>query len=551
MKHKFDISRTEEYVRNLICTLMLVIMGFLFFESFMHSMRLSHTEEMFEGISYHHDNFIYNAVYMAAALTVSAFIMPRLEKIQVKVFTGILMAATVLFGTVWVISSQASPTADQFVVSHAAYLASLDDYSFMEDKYFSNCPYQLGMVLFYEIQIRLFNGLSDTIIYTQIINVIYLALAYLGLIIIIGKLFGSKRIQIFSAVAMLMSVQPLLYTTFVYAVIPGIANVIFALLFEIKYFETENRKKYLYAALSVFFMVFSIMIKTNNYIALIAIAGTAAVKFISRKKLSDLVYIAVMVVLSVNILSAVASSYEKRSGVELGEAVPMTGYIAMGLSDPEGVLGCNAMGWYSSYYTFTNHSSNNYDAEKSSEFAVNGIKERLKKFSSDYSYANDFFYEKNTSQWNEPSFATFWMNEVMYRYNGVTPGKIAGSIIDANAGESYSALAEYMNVTQLFVYMSAFAGIFICFRKKDIFCSSLILIVLGAFLYHMIFEAKSQYILPYYILLLGFSGVGTEFLTTKFTELRNRKKQHTEPVTATAESSQKKSPEKSDKSKKK
>ena len=343
---------------------------------------------------------------MTAALTVSSFLMPKLEKIPLKIYTGILMVTTVVFGTVWVISSQASPTADQFLVSNAGYLASRNDFSFMEDRYFSNCPYQLGMVLFYEIQIRLLNGLSDTIIYTQVINVIYLALAYLGLIILIGKLFGSKRIQIFSAITMLLSVQPVLYTTFVYAVIPGIANVIFALIFEIKYFETENRKKYLYAALSVFFMVFSIMIKTNNYIALIAIAGTAAVKFINRRKLSDVIYIIIMVLLSVNVLSVVASSYEKRSGKELGEAVPMTGYIAMGLSDPEGILGCNAMGWYSSIYTFTNHANNNYDAKKSSEVIAEAIKDRIHTFSSDYSYANDFFYEKNTSQWNEPSFAS-------------------------------------------------------------------------------------------------------------------------------------------------
>jgi len=523
MKFKFNILKSEEYIRNIICVLMLVIMGFLLVESFMHSMILSHTSEMYEGISYHHDNFIFNAVYMAAAITISSLLMPKLEKIPLKILTGILMAVTVVLGTVWVISSQASPSADQFLVSNAGYLAANNDFSFMDDRYYSNCPHQFGMILFYEIQIRLFHGLSNTIVYTQIINVIYLAAAYLGLVILIGQLFKSKRIQIFSILAMLLSVQPLLYTTFVYAVIPGIANVIFALVFEIKYFETENRKKYLYAGLSVFFMVFSVMIKTNNYIALIAVAGMAVIKFINRRKISDIIYILVMVLLSVNIISIVASSYEKRSGKELGEPVPITGYIAMGLSDPEGILGCNAMGWYSSIYTFTNHAGNNYDSAKSSEVAVNAIKERIHKFSTDYSYANDFFYEKNTSQWNEPSFASLWLNEVMNRYNGVEPGWLAGRVLDANAGESHSELAEYMNISQLYIYLTVFAGIFVCFRKKDLFCSSLILIVLGAFLYHMIFEAKSQYILPYYILLLGFSGVGADLLTSKFSEFRNRK----------------------------
>ena len=65
-----------------------------------------------------------------------------------------------------------------------------------------------------------------------------------------------------------------------------------------------------------------------------------------------------------------------------------------------------------------------------------------------------------------------------------------------------------MNIFQLFVYISSFAGIIVCIKKKDIFCTGLILIVLGGFLYHMIFEGKSQYIMPYFILLTGFSGVG-------------------------------------------
>ena len=90
---------------------------------------------------------------------------------------------------------------------------------------------------------------------------------------------------------------------------------------------------------------------------------------------------------------------------------------------------------------------------------------------------------------------------------------------------------EYMNVCHLFVFMSAFAGVFVCFKKKDLFCSSLILIVLGAFLYHMIFEGKSQYIMPYYIILTGFSGAGTDLLIQKINGIRKAERV---PVTVNA-----------------
>ncbi|MCQ2465496.1 MAG: hypothetical protein MJ095_07935 [Oscillospiraceae bacterium] len=537
MKTKFDIKKSEIYARNIICGLMAVIMGFLLAESFMHSMILSNTEEMFEGISYHHDNFIFNFIYMAAVLLVSGVLIPKLEKIPVKLVTGILIAETLIFGIWWVVSSQASPWADQYVVSRAARMAAQNDFSFMspDDRYFSNYPFQLGMVLFYEIQVRLFGGMSDTLIYTQIINVFYLAAAYTALILILGKLFKKKRIQILAAVTMMFSVQPLLYTTFIYAVIPGIANVLWALYFEIKYFETENKKKYIWAALSVFFIAFSVMVKTNNLIALIALSGTAFVKFIPRRKISDIIYIAVMLVCSLNILSAVTSSYEHRSNTKLEPAVPMIGYVAMGLNDPEGVLGCNAMGWYSSRYTTSNYAGNNYDLEKTKEYAMTGVKEALGRFTSDYGYANDFFYEKNTSQWNEPTYSCFWINLVMSRYNGVQPGKLCSAVLEANAGKSRSGLLEYMNVYQLFIYLAVFAGVFVCFREKNLLCSAMLLIVLGAFLYHMIFEGKSQYIMPYFIILTGFSAVGTDLLLTKISEFRNGRNKAPAADSSTAE----------------
>lgn len=527
---KISISETEKYIKNLICILMIIIMGFLFFESMVHTMRLSNTHEMFEKISYHHDNFIFNAVYMAAILLISSVVMPKLEKIPVKYFTALLSVLTIISGTVWIISSQASPMNDQLSVSIAAHQASQNNYSFMEDRYFSNCPYQLGMVLFYEIQMRIFGVFCDTIIYIQIINIIFLALAYIGLISLTGELFGNRRMQIFSAVTMMFSVQPILYSTFVYGIIPGISFAIYALLFEIKYFRTESRRKYIFAVLSVIFMALSIMVKTNNYIVLVALIVCAAAKFLQRKKITDLVYIVVLTAVSVNILSGVCALYEKRSGTELGEPIPMTGYMAMGLDDPHGILGCNAMGWYSNHFTSASHEGFGYDAEKTSEFAVNAIKEKIKNFASDYSFTNDFFYEKNTSQWNEPSFSSLWINLIVGRFNNSEPGTLAAKVIEMNAGDSFSSLYEYMNVFQSLIYMSSFAGVFVCFKKKDIFCSSLILIVLGGFLYHMIFEGKSQYIMPYYIILTGFSGVGTEVLVSRISSYLSARKRKDTPV---------------------
>lgn len=511
MKTKEIFSKTEGWVRNIICILMALIMSFLFIESFMHTMKLSVTPELRESITYHHDNFIFNAIYMAASLLIISVVAPKLEKIPLIIQIAVLSAVTITLGSIWVMSAKISPTDDSYLVTHAASMAINNDFSFMEDRYFSNSPYQLGMVFFFEAIMRLFGSGKENLLYIEIINVIHLAFAYAGIILILGKTFKSKRIQSISALTMLLSMQPILFSTFLYGIIPGITYAIYSVLFEIMYFQSSKKTRFIWAALSAVFITLSIMVKTNNYIALIAVVIIALVKFIQRFKVADIIYIAVTLVLALNILSSVCRIYENRSNIKLNQNIPMISWMAMGLDYPYGILGCNAAGWYSSVHTTMEHEKNNYDTEKTAEATKKVIKERLSFFLNNYNEANDFFYEKNTSQWNEPSYASIWTN-MSFRIKYGEQGKTAVYILD----KGYEGMLSYMNVFQLFVFMSALAGVFVCFRKNDIFCCVFILIILGGFMYHMMFEGKSQYIMPYFILMTGFSAVGTDKLIDIF-----------------------------------
>ena len=101
MKLKSFISRSEKYAVNFICALMILIMGFLTVESFMHSMKLSCTVKMFEGITYHHDNFFFNAIYIVAIILITSLLIPKLEKIPMKIQTLFMAAVTIIFGCIW------------------------------------------------------------------------------------------------------------------------------------------------------------------------------------------------------------------------------------------------------------------------------------------------------------------------------------------------------------------------------------------------------------------------------------------------------------------
>lgn len=501
-------GKLEVWVRNIICAFALVILGFCLIESFMHTMELRKSDEAFEGIIYHSDNFLVNAICIAVVLLLVALVIPYLEKIPIGIQMGVLAAVTITLGSIWVLSSQSAPTEDSFMVTNAARMASEGDYSFMSDRYFSNYSFQLGFVLYCECFMRLF-GPHDTLLYFEFINVVLLAAAYMGLILILRRLFHSKRIQTIACLTLLFCMQPILFSVFIYGVIPGITFAIYAVLCEILYFQSEKKIKYLWAACSAVCIALAAMVKLNNYIILIAMVMMALIKLVQRRKLSDLIYIVVAVLLTLSINSSVCKLYEARSDTKLNDSLPMISYAVMGLNYPYNVVGCTAAGWYNGSYTLGNFESHNYDAKEAAAASKEQIKERLSYFAHHYQETNDFFYEKNMSQWNEPTYASIWINIVRIKYQEV--GKIATYVCDTAPEKT----TQYMNVYQLLIFLGAFAGVFCCWKKKDVFCPCFLLIIVGAFFYHMIFEGKSQYILPYFLLLCGFSAVGMDFLSKK------------------------------------
>ncbi|MBR6670156.1 MAG: hypothetical protein IKL31_05345, partial [Ruminococcus sp.] len=78
LKIRQFFEKSEGYARNLICFLMAIITGFLFIESFMHTMHMVNSEETFEGIFMHHDNIFINACYFFFIFVAMLFIIPYL-----------------------------------------------------------------------------------------------------------------------------------------------------------------------------------------------------------------------------------------------------------------------------------------------------------------------------------------------------------------------------------------------------------------------------------------------------------------------------------------
>ena len=501
----------ESICSRIVCVMMIAVSGFLALVSLLHTTGMEivregqgvdsivyRIKEKIESVVYYNDNLILNLLLLVLAFGICFVILPRLKKIPMFYELLFIAVWTVALGSVWVVCSQVAPTEDSNTVATAAAEFANNNFSALSSKpYFHQYSFQLGYVFFTELIIRLHNLFAPTtnLLYLQFLNVVFLALTYVGLLLINHRLFKDKCVVDMTVLIFALSVQPIISSVFIYGIIPGLMFAVWAIYFEIVYLQKNSIPC---AAVSAVLIAAAVMIKSNNLIVLIAMAGVAFVKLFTRKRLVfDIAYILVAAVLCISISPAVKMMYESRSGQDLGDSVPYSSWIAMGLNESD-----LAPGWYSPQYTIGNFDACGKDAKKAGEQSMAQIGERVGYFAKNPQYANDFFYLKAVSQWNETSFQSIWNNNVRGQYGEKT------FIAKWVCGDGEKPVKRYMDIFTQFIYFAAFFGLLCIIRQKDVSQLILPITVLGGFMYHMLSEGKSQYILPYYILLTAFAAYG-------------------------------------------
>jgi hypothetical protein len=198
----------------------------------------------------------------------------------------------------------------------------------------------------------------------------------------------------------------------------------------------------------------------------------------------------------------VISSYERKADVDLGSGIPKILWMNMGLH--EAVMGC---GWYNASYTASVYDNNNRDDKLATQEGIEQIKEQLDVFLDDQTYTARFFSEKVLSQWNEPTFDSIWISKTRGHTKDVPQ-----FVTDVYEGDLGEYVEFFMNQYQQLLYVGAFIGLIVLYKKKEVYYYAVPLVILGGFMYHLLFEAKAQYVLTYAILLVPICAYGLEYI---------------------------------------
>lgn len=469
------------------------------------------TEQVFLTYDAAWRNLLYLALFAAAL-----FFLGRVSKVEAfirrvndepdlyaKWQVGLLGVGTVL-AILWVYGNQIVPEQDQLYVMQAADHLNVGNYEdFQPGGYLSMYPNQTGLLLLELLLTKLFGGMNY-VVFEAMNGEAYIA-SLLLLPALAGKLGATPFEKLMTLLAGLFTLPLLFYTSFQYGNLLGLALALGAMYFELNYVEHHRVRD---LVLTVLLIVVASAVKNNYLIFLVAIVLHALAEALRKKQVRNAL-LAVLVIAVYALQSwGTTAALEHKTGGDLSNGVSTMAFVAMGLQ----VNPVKCDGWYNEFNK-ESYIESGYDAEKQGVLAKQSISDSVAYLKSPGN-AGRFFLRKNASQWADPLFQSLWTSQVRQTQNE-RPGWLQRVL----SPKGSTALGQFLDVLQFWAYAGALFYL-IFGRKKEGFFESLLLqiTVLGGFVFHCVWEAKGQYTISYFVLLLPLAVLGFDALLSWIAE---------------------------------
>lgn len=408
--------------------------------------------------------------------------------IAVTLSMGALLAA-------WVSVCHITPVWDQMQV----YLDAMDfkagNFTDMMG-YIYMCPHQYGLTFLYEIFLAFGGGYR----LLQYVNVLMVMCTVWCAYQLVEELFGDARASLYVVVGNMLFFPMWIYVNYVYGELLSIGFGMLGIRFLVRWC---HRQKNSAALLSLLFLSVAALARTNVLVVLIAACIVMLVHSLGQRSRAKLVMAVLVMLVPLGAIGAMRWSYELRSGIRIEGGIPSSMYVAMGMQQSYGGAGV-----YNGYNNSVFRGQAESDEERANEIAMTYIRERLQEFRADPAMTREFYKEKIQEQWNEPTFCSLVMTATFEE-------PPTGLVEKLYYGSWQQRFRDFMNryVTVLYLGVILYCAISLL-RKPDILQCLLLVGVIGGFLFSILWEAKSRYVLPYIILLIPYMAVGISHALT-------------------------------------
>ena len=503
---------------TLIFTLIIIYINLRYYTTIRNAMS--------ENIIFENSSFfnIILSIFITIMFGVVFYIINKMSsKINKKVKKLILILAILIYGilqVVWINIRDANPNYDQFYVFDNAVKMSKGEEELIDKEYLEMYPQQISLVSFYSVILKLFN--TENVKVLQYLNVLANIFTVLGLYSI-AKIIQNKenKLNLIAFFTIVLTFSALAFlSTFIYGDIISLPFAIYSIYFIIKYIK-ENRCRYL--LISSILMCISYFLRMNMLIFFIAILIYLLLEFtkfinnlvkdksLTKKLKIKNISLKVALIVVFCIISILPTNLFKifmqgQLNLNKNNSFPIIGFIDLGLANST-----RGPGWYVDPYVDT-WRVDGHNTEPMKE----RINKKLEIFKEKPKILFEFYFFKIASMWGENSFGSIWYN-LSFNFGDMSVNKGTASDteiqnykkVDNIIYKNYSFIMLYDKIIILLIFISVLLFIL---RNKDISNEQilLILIFVGGFLFHIIWEAKSRYILPYVIIIIPIMAIGID-----------------------------------------
>ena len=444
-------------------------------------------------------------ILAVGVVILAVFLMMRLEyKISdrnkawiERIFLSISVLWVTGAGFWWISSLDRVPEGDQaFVYGGASYFLE-GGYFFLEKgSYCYIYPHQLGLIALVEV-LFLIVGTYNYFAF----DVVSVLLA--GGIVLLGygllkEMNTSVSARIFYCLFIMGCVPLICYTSWVYGDLP---SIFFAMLAAWLVLRWQNCLRKGYLAGMVAASVMAVLVRKNSMILLIALIVLTLVYVIDSRKWQIVIAAALAVAMSFLAYQGIYKMYEIRSGYEHSDGLPVNSWIAMGMMEKG-----DCCGWYDSGVKDIMYATD-CSCDETKEIMAGIIEERFHTFTDDPKYAVLFFRKKILSQWNEPLYQSIYFSAKNLRNDLLEPGSFLEGIY--NRPEVHDKVFWFADLMQALVYFGMLLYYLFAVRKDtQPFAYLLAVTIIGGFFFSILWEAKTRYIFPYYVMMYPLAVVG-------------------------------------------
>ncbi len=431
------------------------------------------------------------------SMWLSSLLLRREETAErnLKLLLAVVLCWMLASGFLWIVLAKSTPVSDQNMIYTSAQRFNQGNFERLTyGKYLYYYPFQLGLTAWESLILRIFGETNVQAL--QAFNVLGTMLTvYAGYRI--TRLLWKKRQAAAACLLFMAGCFPLIvYSVYVYSDVLALALCMTAVWQLLRYLRKGKKSG---AVLTALCLAAAVLLRNNSLIVMIAILCVLLVRALSGRRWQYLACAAVILACSLGSGPALRLYYERKSGIPVNDGMPSILWIAMGMQE-----GDKEAGWYNGYSIYIYQDTCGYESEPAAEIGRAEVKARAKEFLEDPAYALDFYFRKFTSQWTEPTYGCFIMTYA-------TDNERSAFGESLYTGFPNRILQKYMDSYQLLIYGLVLLLLICKVKKKEqdqLEWYVLLIAVIGGVLFHELWEAKSRYVLPYFVMMLPMAAGG-------------------------------------------